>query len=156
MSTQKEIAAHLDLSERRVRVLIKEGVLPSSKGRGGLDVDQCRVSYIGYLRGVSNGQVVIDGSDQGENENLKDLIDAETHRKLKRENDEADQIVAPVELLTEALEKSANIIMPVLESLPLEVKRNFPEVTGGQIRLVKKAVAVCRNAIADMELILDN
>ena len=86
----------------------------------------------------------------------RDLLVKENHREKKRENDIADKLVAPVELLTEALEKSANIIMPVLESLPLEVKRNFPEVTGGQIRLVKKAVAVCRNAIADMELILDD
>lgn len=57
MATQLEIAQHLDMSDRNVRDLIKRGVLPGSRGPGGLDVDECRVAYIRYMRGIASGQV---------------------------------------------------------------------------------------------------
>jgi phage terminase Nu1 subunit (DNA packaging protein) len=156
MATQKKVAEHIDLSSRRVRELIKDGVLPASKGTGGLDVDACRLAYVRYLRGLSTGQVKENSTDpNNEKKDYPDLLDKERHRKLKRENDIDDKLVAPVLLLTEALEKAASMIVPALESLPLEIKRKFPEVTGGQINIVKKTVATCRNAIADMELNLD-
>jgi len=50
MSTQREVADHLDLSVKRVSELIRDGVLPSKKGRSPLNIDICRVSYISYLR----------------------------------------------------------------------------------------------------------
>lgn len=49
MSTQQEIAAHLDLTDRQVRNLLDSGVLPSGP-RGQLDLDGCRVAYIRSLR----------------------------------------------------------------------------------------------------------
>ncbi len=80
------------------------------------------------------------------------MLEGEKYRKLKRENDVEELNVAPVELLTFALEKSGNIIVPILESLPLEMKRNWPEITRDQIQLINVAIAKCRNAIADSEL----
>ena len=79
----------------------------------------------------------------------------EQTRKLQRENDIEDNLVAPVSLLTFAIEKAGKQIIPILESLPLEMKRYFPELTGDQIQIVKTAIAKCRNTIADMELDLD-
>jgi phage terminase Nu1 subunit (DNA packaging protein) len=51
MATQEQIAEHLDLSKRRVQDLMIEGVLEK-----GADLDQCRVSYIRYLRAGTAGQ----------------------------------------------------------------------------------------------------
>jgi hypothetical protein len=51
MATQAQIAEHLDLSIRRVQDLVVEGVLER-----GADLDQCRVSYIRYLRGGASGK----------------------------------------------------------------------------------------------------
>lgn len=56
MASQQQIAAHLDLTPRRVRDLVKNGVLPPSKGPGGYDLDATRTAYIRYLRGVGTGQ----------------------------------------------------------------------------------------------------
>ena len=56
MASQLEVAAHLDLSDRRVRVLVKDSILPGSKGHGGYDVDACRLAYIRHLRGLATGQ----------------------------------------------------------------------------------------------------
>ena len=153
MATQQDIADHLDLTTRWVRKLVKEGVLPSSKGRGGYDLEACRMAYIRYLRGVGTGQV--SGSTQGgdeESENWSDLLEREKYREKKRQNDLEEKKVAPVSLLTDALVQAGNIIIPILESLPLVMKRNWPEITGDQILLVKKAIGECRNAIADSEL----
>jgi terminase small subunit / prophage DNA-packing protein len=51
MATQAQIAAHLDLSTRRVKELVAEGVLQT-----GADLDQSRVSYIRHLRGNASGK----------------------------------------------------------------------------------------------------
>jgi len=56
MSSQIEVAAHLDLSTRRVSGLTKEGILPGSKGPGGYSIDACRLAYIRHLRGLATGQ----------------------------------------------------------------------------------------------------
>ena len=50
MATQREVAEHLDLSVKRISELIKDGVLPSKRGRSPLNIDVCRHSYISYLR----------------------------------------------------------------------------------------------------------
>lgn len=157
MATQKEVAEHLDLSIRRVSALVKQGILPSSRGLGGCSLDTCRISYIGYLRGIGKGQV----KKPSETDNIPDdqcegdystLLEKEKWRKEKRQNDIEEQLIAPVSKLTEALEKTAAQIVPILETLPLLLKRNWPEITGDQITLVKKAIAECRNSIADSEL----
>jgi phage terminase Nu1 subunit (DNA packaging protein) len=84
--------------------------------------------------------------------NFSELLEQEKHRKIKRENDIEDQLVAPVSLLTDAIHKAANQIIPILETMPLEMKRHYPEITGDQITMVKTAIANCRNAIADMDI----
>ena len=153
MATQQEIADHLDLSPRWVRKLVKEGQLPSSKGRGGYDFDACRLSYIRYLRGISTGQVAEPGaSGEDDNEDYSRLLEKEKYREVKRRNDLEEKQVAPVSLLTDALAQAGNVIIPILESLPLIMKRHWPEITGDQTTMVKKAIAECRNAIADSKL----
>lgn len=49
MATQKQVAEHLDLTAQRVGHLVREGVFPAAR-YGSLDVDQCRVAYIRFLR----------------------------------------------------------------------------------------------------------
>lgn len=155
MATQQEIAVYLDLSDNRhVRWLIEKGVLPASKGRGGMDQDACRVAYIRYLRGIKSGQVKEQPFDE-EKPSVAAEIEIEKLREIRRKNDIEEGVVAPVDVLTSALHKSANIVIPILESLPLLLKRKWPEITGDQITLVKKAIADCRNAIADSTLDLD-
>lgn len=157
MATQKEVAEHLDLTERHVRRLLKDGIIPPSKA-GGYDFDSCRLAYIRYLRGIQSGQVKpanpID-SEQPDAPKAGDytaLLEFEKYRKTKRENDIEEGLVAPVALLTDTLQKAGAIIVANFESLPLLIKRHWPEVTGDQITMVKKAIAECRNVIADMRI----
>lgn len=153
MATSHEIAAHLDISDRRVRGLVKDGIFPPSKGRGSYDMDACRLAYIRYLRGVQSGQVKPQESVEGpKSDNPADLLEWEKYRKAKRENDLEEGLVAPVAILTDALQKAGAIIVANLDSLPLLMKRHWPEITGDQVTMVKKAIAECRNTIADMKI----
>ena len=154
MASQEDVARHLDLTSRRVRDLVYSGVLPSSKGKGGYDVDGCRIAYIRYLRGVSSKQVKggSNGDDAEEGADYRELFEKEKHRELKRENDIAEGLVAPVSLLTDALTSAGSIAAVELDALPMELKRAWPEMTGDQVAMVKKTIAKCRNAIADMKI----
>lgn len=162
MATQKDAAEHLDMTHRRIQMLFANGTLPSSKGRGGVNIDACRVAYIRYLRGIASGQVkstspIEDaGVDIDGGACYEDLIEREKYRKIKRENDEAEGRLAPVDLLTAALAKAASSVVATLESLPLLIKRQYPEVTADQTLLVKKAIAECRNNIADISIESDD
>ena len=85
-------------------------------------------------------------------EDFSKLLDEEKHRKLKRENDIEDNLVAPVSVLTVAIEKVATQIIPILDSLPLEMKRRNPNLTGHDIQLVKKTIARTRNIISEINI----
>lgn len=159
MATQQEVADYLDINPRHVRRLISEGILPASKGKGGLCLDACRMAYIRYLRGLASGQVKptdVGESENGESKNITDQVEEQRLRKLKRENDIEEQLIAPVDLLTEALAKTAAQVIPIMDSLPLEMKRRNPNLTGHDIQLAKKSIAKCRNLMSEAEIILDD
>lgn len=94
----------------------------------------------------------IQRDNNGSGGNVSDQLEKEKLRKLRRENDIEEGKFAPLELLSEALQKSGAIIVANLESLPLLMKRHWPEITGDQITMVKRAIAECRNTIADMKI----
>ncbi|MDF1551675.1 MAG: hypothetical protein P1P84_01375 [Deferrisomatales bacterium] len=52
MATRRELALHLDLSERRVTALAGDKILPNGPG---YDLDECRVGYIRHLRSQASG-----------------------------------------------------------------------------------------------------
>ena len=141
--TQQGLANICGITRQRVGQLVKEKVI--TKNSKGKYSDSAITQYIEFLR---NGGC--------ESSDYKELLEQEKYREKKRENDEAEGLVAPVELLESALGRVVSEMIPVLESLPLIIKRHFPEVTGDQIQLIKKAIAECRNSLADVEVSLDD
>lgn len=79
-------------------------------------------------------------------------FDKEKWREKKRENDIAEGLTAPVAVLSDALVKVANQAVPILDAIPLEMKRLNPKLTGHDIQTVKKAIARARNAIAAVKI----
>jgi phage terminase Nu1 subunit (DNA packaging protein) len=57
LATLKEVGDHLDLSMTSIKEMLREGIIPSSKGPGGLDLESCRVAYIRNLRGKAAGRI---------------------------------------------------------------------------------------------------
>ena len=139
----KTIAKLLDVSLARVGQLAQEGVITRlPNGRYPADAIP---EYIRFIR---------DGKAR-KHHDVAAQVELEKLRKLRRENDLEERKVAPVSILTDVLSRASAIIVANLESLPLLIKRHWPEVTGDQITLVKKAVAECRNTIADMKIDLN-
>ena len=91
-------------------------------------------------------------SQDKSNEDWTNLLEEEKYRKLKRENDIEDQLVAPTSLLTEAIEQLAAQVIPILDAMPMKMKRANPSLSGHDIMLVKKSVAECRNIIAKVKV----
>jgi phage terminase Nu1 subunit (DNA packaging protein) len=56
MTTQKQVAAHLDLSQAAVSQLVASSILKPTNGRGSYSLDECRVAYIRHLREVAAGR----------------------------------------------------------------------------------------------------
>lgn len=163
MSTQKEIAEHLDLSDRRVRDLVKDGILPGSKGKSGYDIDACRVAYIGYLRGLSNGQVAqpevpFDFPDEfDDDEGVIDADREEARRKkydadlkkerlkiLRKEN-------APVEIIADVVGKQMEMVSAQLRAMPMQIKMAEPSLSSRSIEVVKRTVANLCNKLINVQ-----
>lgn len=162
MSTQKEIAEHLDLSDRRVRDLVKDGILPGSKGKSGYDIDACRLAYIGYLRGLANGQVtqpemppIIPAVDDDES-----FIDAD-HEEARRKKYDADlkkerlKILrkenAPVEIIADVVGKQMEMVSAQLRAMPMQIKLAEPGISSRSIEVVKRTVANLCNKLINVQ-----
>lgn len=137
----KELAEIINVSLARVGQLAKEKVITKLKN-GKYSIS----AIVQYFEFKLKNESTTDTTEELEKERL---------RKLKRENDIEEKLYAPIGLLTEALEKTVAVVVPILETLPLLLKRNWPEITGDQTLLVKKAIAECRNAMADAKIEID-
>lgn len=140
--TQKRLAELCGVTPRRIRQLVAEGTI--TKGKDGRYTEAAVTQFIRYVR--DNVQ---------DDSAYRELIDKERYREKKRVNDIAEKLVAPVGVIEEVVGKGVKALIAVLETLPLIVKRHFPEITGDQVQLVKTAVAECRNIMADVEVNLD-
>lgn len=167
MATQKEIANHLGLSDRQIRNLIADGILPASKGKGGMDLDDCRYRYIDYLRGQKTGQVkkawdedfdaepgdIVAGINVPEQEARKKLYDADT--KEHRLNVLRKEFV-PIELLIYSVSKISEMLIANLNSLPMKMKVSDPTLNARSIDAAKREIAELCNGLADFELDLSD
>lgn len=160
MATQLEIAAHLDLGDRQIRNLIADGVIPGSKGHGGLDLDACRLAYIRYLRGMGSGQVkpeVLDdfaGVDPLAEAKLTQerlrLTSAQAEgQELK--NDVTKRRSVPASFATFVLSRLAAEIGSILDTLPMTLKRRHPDLEVRHIESVQRELAKARNRAATLD-----
>jgi phage terminase Nu1 subunit (DNA packaging protein) len=136
----KAIAKLLDISLARVGQLAKEGIfhrLPNGKYH--LDTITKYVQYVRDRKGVLD-------------QDSQKRLDEERIRKLKRENDLAEGLIAPLSELEDALAQVGQQIVVNLEALPLEMKRANPRLTGHDIQAVKKSIARCCNAISEIQI----
>lgn len=161
MATQVEVATHLDLSDRQVRNLLADGVLPASKGTGGLDIDACRLAYIRYLRGLSSGQVKAEAPRpvSGEVDPMAEALLLQERLRLTAAQAEGQELKneitkrksVPVEFSTFVLSRIAAEIASGLDTLPLTLKRRHPDLEVRHIESVQRELAKVRNRAATLD-----
>ena len=160
MATQIEVAAHIDLSDRQVRTLVADGVLPASKGAGGLDIDACRLAYIRYLRGMNSGQVRPEVLDdfEGADPNVEAKLTQERLRltaaqaegqELKNEVTKRKSV--PTDFAVFVFSRIAAEIASGLDTLPLTLKRRHPDLEVRHIESVQRELAKVRNRAATLD-----
>jgi len=167
MATQAEVAQHLFISDRQVRNLITDGVFAGSRGKGGLNLDDCRKRYLDYLRGQKTGQVKTGSDPEGDAE-PGDLIGGinvafEDARKKKLDADtrefKLNQLrseYVPVELLTYSIGSISEMLVSNLQSLPMKMKVADPSITARSIDKAKREIADLCNEIADFDIDLSD
>lgn len=168
MATQKQLAEHLDITDRQVRNLLTDGVLPGSKGNGGLDVNAGRIAYIRYLRGLAAGQVK-PATGLPEGDDIDPLIEyrlMEERRGLtaaqrigqEKKNEIAERRLVPVDFMTFALARIASQIGSLLDQVGVKVARKHPGIDVRHLEAMQREIATARNIAAalgeDMPAIL--
>jgi len=118
MATQREVASHLDLTDRAVRDLVARGVFPRAKGT--LALEACRVAYIRHLREIAAGR----RSDDDESLDLvaqrarlaKEQADekALTNAQLRREVVPSDDVERGYITLATTISQRARAIAPAI------------------------------------------
>lgn len=160
MATQIEVAKHLDLTDRQVRNLVADGVLPGSKGRGGIDVEACRMAYIRYLRGLGNSQVKPEAGGEFDGpegldpyaehkltiERLRLTSAQAEHQELK--NEVAHRKLIPVEFFAFAFGKFIPAAASIFDTLVMTLRRRHPDLTPGQLDSINREITKARNLIA--------
>lgn len=159
MASQLEVAAHLNLSERQIRNLLTSGVLPASRARIGLDLDGCRVAYIGYLRGLSSGQIKAevtppgfeDGDPSLEIQLMEQRIRLTTAQAVavEKKNQVEEQLLVPVGFAIYALSKIAAQLGSMLDTLPLKLVRKHPDMDPRHLESLTREIAIARNLSAE-------
>ena len=149
MATQTEAAEHIDVADRTFRRLQKEGILPPNKGRGGYDLEACRVAYIRHLRGVASGQHAAD----------PETLDL-TMERARKERAMADKTEFDLSILKKEyvhishveriLERFAAQAAAAFDAVAAKIKNRLPHLSQRDIDVVKKELAGTRNAVAEL------
>ncbi len=138
LRTATALGKLLGISTQHVGRLAKAGTL--TKRRDGKYAATAVVQYIEYVRkGQTRSTVEVE-------------LAAEKLRAARRDTDLAEGLVAPVELLTEALLRIAAQVVPILEGIPLTLKRQVPSLTGDEVETIRAAIAEARNVIAKTKI----
>lgn len=148
------LGEHLCLTNSRVSQLTTSGFFPRPDPDKGYDLDACRVLYIKHLQTTNRNKAakrkgVVDDTT-GKHESYNDLLQKEKWRKEKRQNDEADRILAPISEITETLAKVAGEIRPKLESIPPEIARSCPDLSKRTHEIIKRVITSSLNSIAGL------
>lgn len=161
MATQKEVAEHIDLSDRQVRNLLQSGVLPASKGVGGYSLDDCRLAYIRYLRAQASGQARRSEPDDDEDSDVSGLEEKKLEEEFRwtRErriaqqlkNEVASRQQLPAEFASFALSRLAAEITSILDTLPLTIKRRHPDLEARHLDTLNRELALARNQAAGLD-----
>jgi phage terminase Nu1 subunit (DNA packaging protein) len=143
--TQTEIAAHLDISDRRLRELLGEWGIDHKTA----SLSDIRTRYIRRLREEAAGR-----SSGGE----YDL----TSERARLAKEQADKVamanavtrdeLAPRALLVMVLARTAPKVCSILEALPGALKRRVPMLDQSAIHLIEIEISKVRNEIASMKL----
>lgn len=158
MATQKEVAEHLFLSERRVRDLAKMPGAPVSKGRGGYSLVEWRKFYIDYLK-TSGGVDEPETDAHDEEEKRLKLEEKRLRIAERREGIKLKQLAreikykefAPIYLIEVAVGQIARQIYGALEGVLPRLKQAWPEMTVEAVEALNRELVDILNELSNVQ-----
>ncbi|MDF4625034.1 helix-turn-helix domain-containing protein [Vibrio parahaemolyticus] len=156
--TQADISKLLNISERQVRTLIKQGVLPAAKGRDGMNPLTCIHAYIAYKSRAKEPQNKPETDDQNADESFE-----KAERKLKLEERREsiamkrakrvlfEKSYAPIEVIVDALQQVGSRINTRIDGLLPKIKTAWPDMPPEAIEVLEAEIAATMNECADVQ-----
>ncbi|OCH31315.1 hypothetical protein A6E13_01940 [Aliivibrio fischeri] len=152
---QKQIGDLLGISDRQVRNLQNQGVLPKAKGRDGIDPMECIHSYISYKS--------VEKPTKEEPETLPEESEKQREQQLK--NDEREERIllnrtkrlvlekqyAPISIITDTISMVAIALRTRVDSWLPKLKMAWPDMPPEQIEVLKRELAMALNELADVK-----
>ena len=137
MSTDREIAAHLDLSSRSFSELRSKGIIPA----GERDMDVCRVAYIRHMREMAAGRIKAPEANGLDVQRTR-VAEAQAE-ELERRNAMARRELVPVEPVTAAM-------LTMIEVTKAKLKRVPAKVSQGDAALRSRISKAIEDALLDL------
>ncbi|MEZ9880521.1 hypothetical protein [Vibrio sp. 10N.261.51.E5] len=152
---QKQIGDLLGISDRQVRNLQNQGVLPKAKGRDGIDPMECIHSYISY----KSVEKPIEEEPETPTE------ESEKQREQQLKNDEREERIllnrtkrlvlekqyAPISIITDTISMVAIALRTRVDSWLPKLKMAWPDMPPEQIEVLKRELAMALNELADVK-----
>jgi phage terminase Nu1 subunit (DNA packaging protein) len=151
MANQKTIAAWLDLSDKQVRNLQGQGVLPKARGRGQLDEKTCVIAYINYLR-ARKGIHVNEDEDEEKKENPDDRLKRLRADSLEFKLQIEQTKWVPIDLIDTVLNQAIDIILARLGALPAKIRMTSPDLRPSAIALLTKEINLVQDSCTHIEI----
>ncbi|CAK2974342.1 Phage protein [Vibrio crassostreae] len=153
--SQKQIGDLLGISDRQVRNLQNQGVLPKAKGRDGIDPMECIHSYISYKS--------VEKPTEEEPETPTEESEKQREQQLK--NDEREERIllnrtkrlvlekqyAPISIITDTISMVAIALRTRVDSWLPKLKMAWPDMPPEQIEVLKRELAMALNELADVK-----
>lgn len=152
---QKQISELLGISDRQVRNLQNQGILPKANGRNGIDPKACLRAYISFKS--------VDKPEEPKPE--ADDFESEKKREQQLKNDEREERIklsqakrrvlekeyAPISIITDTISMVAIGLRTRVDSWLPKLKMAYPDMTIEQIELLKRELAMALNELADVK-----
>lgn len=138
MATRAEAAEHIQVSPAYITQLVKKKII-KREDDGSYDLDHVRVRYIMSLRKGQGGGASIPGMQERDDDGkpveddrqkkLKEELLSEQIRKIRRENDEAADLLLSIDAHVLIISSIIRAIRPSLETITSRVMRACPDIT---------------------------
>lgn len=135
------ISTELKIDRRTIGSLIDENNMAPSKTTGKTK----------YYR-MADIVAALTGGQKLDLQQEKAMESRERRRKLERENDIEERKVIPHETVVDVLQQVSKQAATIFDALPLNLKRQCPQLTARDIETVRLEIAKVRNAFAGIEV----
>jgi len=155
MPTQEEIGEHLDMTDRNFREIRDKladrlGIDPErASWWQDTSMDLIRVEYIRYMREMASGR---GGDQQYDLTRERAELTRELKLKARRENEEAEEVVRHVDVITEVLAQVSVKVAAAFDAILPKIKRQYGDLPPKAVEIIEKTVSDARNEVHGIEL----